>query len=100
FLSQVNQAQQLRMSKAYVSHKIDVDKFYSAREFVSNHMLEPFSLREVAMHSGLNDYKLKRGFKELFGTTVFGYLNELKMSYAKNELLNSSYLVSEIAYTL
>jgi AraC-like DNA-binding protein len=34
----------------------------------------------------INEYKLKRGFKELFGTTVFGFIHRHRMSTAKRLL--------------
>jgi AraC-like DNA-binding protein len=49
---------------------------------------------------GLNDFKLKKGFKELFGTTVFSYLNELKMDYAKRLILDEKKTIYEVAMTL
>ncbi|WP_315815682.1 helix-turn-helix transcriptional regulator [Paraflavitalea speifideaquila] len=36
----------------------------------------------------------------LFGTSVFGYLNELKMEYGRQMLLESACTVYEVAYML
>jgi AraC-like DNA-binding protein len=38
---------------------------------------------------GLNEYKLKRGFKQMFGTTVFAYLTEQHLDLAKRYLLGT-----------
>jgi len=46
----------------------------------------------------LNEYKLKKGFKELFGTTVFGYIHQIRMDLAKRLLLGTSKTAKEIAY--
>lgn len=37
---------------------------------------------ELAHKCGLNDFKLKSGFKQLYGNTVFGYLGNLRMEVA------------------
>ncbi|MFT4016884.1 MAG: helix-turn-helix transcriptional regulator [Agriterribacter sp.] len=51
----------------------------------------------MAHKVGINDLKLKSGFKALFGNTVFGYLHALRMQKA-NELLQQNELtISEIA---
>lgn len=49
-------------------------------------MEQPPSLLELSKLAGISDSKLKAGFKELFGTTVFGYLKEKRLEKAK-ELL-------------
>jgi AraC-like DNA-binding protein len=45
------------------------------------------SLQELARQVGINEFKLKNGFKELFQTTVFGYLSDVKLQNAKQQLL-------------
>jgi len=54
-------------------------------------------LLELARLAGLNDYKLKLGFKELFGTTVFGYVRALRMDEARKILEQGEGNVSEAA---
>jgi AraC-like DNA-binding protein len=45
----------------------------------------------------INEFKLKKGFKEIFGNTVFGYLVDLKMEYAKEKLVQKKVSISEIS---
>jgi AraC-like DNA-binding protein len=40
-------------------------------------------LVELAKITGLNEYKLKRGFKEVFNQTAFSYLSDLRLELAK-----------------
>ncbi|SHE13431.1 Adenosine deaminase [Chlamydia abortus] len=47
-------------------------------------MANPPSLLELSRMIGINDNKLKIGFKELYGTTVFGYLREKRLEKALN----------------
>ena len=65
----------------------DVAKLQEAKSIVEDNLAKPYSLKNLAHKVGLNDFKLKRGFKELFGFTVFGYLRELRMLKAKKLLL-------------
>jgi len=44
-----------------------------------------------------NEFTLKKGFKEVFGTTVFGFWNELKMQESKNLLLEHKLTVAEVS---
>ena len=45
----------------------------------------------------LQEFKLKKGFRELFGTTVFGYVLQLRMHHARR-LLEQGTTVSEAAF--
>ena len=61
-------------------------------------MQSPCSLIELVELSGLNDFKLKRGFKELFGTTVFGYLFDLRIERAQEMLREGKQSIAEISF--
>ncbi|MEL6535368.1 MAG: AraC family transcriptional regulator, partial [Bacteroidota bacterium] len=41
--------------------------------------------------------QLKKGFKTLFGNTVFGYWHVQKMDYARNLLLDDAITVADVA---
>ncbi|PSK94898.1 helix-turn-helix transcriptional regulator [Taibaiella chishuiensis] len=75
----------------------DIDKLHHARFLLEQHMDEPYSLAELARQVQLNDFKLKRGFKEIFGTTVFGYLRDLRMQQARKMLRDTGKSINEIA---
>ena len=78
----------------------DLDKIIAVREWLTEHFLQPITLPEVARLVGLNDFKLKKGFRELFNTTVFGYLTALRMSHARRLLLDGGQTVTEVADAL
>ena len=75
----------------------DVDKLHYARQLLEQNITNPYSLTELAKKTGLNDFKLKKGFKELFGNTVFGYLHDLRMEKAKEMLHNNTINITEIS---
>lgn len=100
FLLQAQQAEERKDEKPLRIKPADIERLYAARLFVKQHIFDPITLEQVARVSGLNEFKLKRGFREMFGTTVFGYLNEQRMNYARKLLMNTSSTVFEVAYTL
>ena len=51
----------------------------------------------LARQAGTNEFTLKKRFKEIFGTTVFGYWNNLKMEKARHMLLHEDVPVSLVA---
>ncbi len=77
--------------------KSDIEKMYAVRDFILNNLTEPCSLIDLAHKAGTNEFTLKKGFKELFGTTVFGFWNDVKMEEARKMLQTRSMNVSEVA---
>lgn len=75
----------------------DRDILHAVREFLDQEYAAPPSLLALARHFGTNDYKLKKGFRELFGTTVFGYVAERRLSVAQQLLTLTGQPVQEVA---
>lgn len=63
-------------------------------------MDDPPSLLALARQVGLNDFKLKRGFRQVFGTTAFGYLHDQRMERARQLLEERRFNVTEVACTV
>ncbi len=59
---------------------------------------QPLSLKQLCRKTGLNEYKLKKGFKKLFAKTPYDYHLEIKMAEAKKLLLNPDVSVYTVAY--
>ncbi|MDF2923625.1 MAG: helix-turn-helix protein [Paenibacillaceae bacterium] len=83
---------------AFSWRKEDIRSLHLARDILSRSWREPPGLLQLARKVGLNDFKLKRGFKELFGTTVFGYVRQLRMQQARELLEQGGANVTEAAY--
>lgn len=77
--------------------KKDIDKVYAVRDYILTHLDSTHTLVDLAHQVGTNDFILKKGFKELFGTTVFSFWADQKMQYAKELLLDQNLNISEIA---
>jgi|SRR6476661_5614080 len=73
-----------------------VDVFYNIRDFLDAHYADDLSLLGLARQFGINDCKLKQGFKAAFGTTVFGYLAEKRLTTARALLEASTLPVQEV----
>ena len=63
-------------------------------------MSEPPSLQELSEEIGLSLNKLKEGFKQLYGDTVFGYLLDHKMEEARRMLNSQKFNVNEVGLKL
>jgi AraC-like DNA-binding protein len=78
----------------------DIDRIYQAKEILTQQVDNPPSLMALARQVGLNDCTLKRGFRQVFGTTVFGYLHQHRMEQARSLLLENQLSVTAIAHTV
>jgi AraC family transcriptional activator of pyochelin receptor len=76
---------------------LDVEKLYAARRILEEEFEEPPSLPELAHRIGTNDFKLKRGFREVFGITVFDYVRKLRLEKARSLLEGGDLSVTEVA---
>ena len=74
----------------------NVRKIRLAKEIILKNMSEPPSLQELSEEIGLSLNKLKEGFKQLYGDTVFGYLLDHKMEEARRMLASTNYNVNEV----
>ena len=61
----------------------DLAKLQAARTVMMERISAPPTIPELAREVGLNEKKIKRGFKELYGTTVYGFLRDYRMKQAK-----------------
>jgi AraC family transcriptional regulator, transcriptional activator of the genes for pyochelin and ferripyochelin receptors len=78
----------------------DVEKLHFIKLYLQHHFLEELSLTGLCRVAMLNEFKLKKGFKQLFGTTVFAYVKTLQMDYASRLLKEERKTVEEVAYLL
>jgi len=74
-----------------------VDKLYEVRNYILEHLNENHTLSELVQIAGTNEYTLKKEFKELFGTTVFGFWNDAKMEKAQKLLAETNTSVKEVS---
>ncbi|MFD2892304.1 helix-turn-helix transcriptional regulator [Flavobacterium chuncheonense] len=74
----------------------NVLKIKKAKEIVIANMAEPPGLQELADRVEITLKKLKVGFKEIYGDSVYGFLFDYKMEYARKLLDSGSYNVNEV----
>jgi AraC-like DNA-binding protein len=76
----------------------DKEKLFAVKEFISTSYLEPLSLQMITCKFGLNEFKLKKGYKHFFGATVFSDIHKLRMQHAQKLLTERVMNVTEVAY--
>ncbi|MBE8724305.1 helix-turn-helix transcriptional regulator [Flavobacterium hungaricum] len=77
--------------------RTDIEKIKFAAQLIRENIDNPHTIVELARKVGVNQTKLKEGFKIIFGDTVFGYLQEIRMNKAKRYLTDTSLSIQEIS---
>lgn len=78
----------------------DIEALHEVKRLIDSVVDEMPSLTELASKVLINEYKLKNGFRFLFGISPYKYHVQLKMEKAKVLLLETNRSIVEIAYTL
>lgn len=89
-----------QLSTSYIKKQQDKDALMEARSILEQQLSSPPTIHQLSKLIGINEYKLKKGFKEMFGTTIFGYIHHTRMNLAKRLLLDSNKTTTEIAYEI
>ncbi len=76
----------------------DRDKLFMVKEIMENNISNPPSLSELSQIIGLNNTKLKKNFKALFGVPVFKFLQEERLNKAYEMLSTGTKNVQEVAW--
>ena len=75
----------------------EVEKVNRARKQLEDEFLDPPKIADLAREVGLNEAKLMRAFKQIFGATIFEFAQQLRMELAKKLIETSELSVTEIA---
>ncbi len=81
-------------------HETDINNIKNARIILEEHYNDPPTIKQLSYMVGVNEFKLKNGFKTLFNSTIHGYVLKLRMDKA-NQLVKEQHLqVKEVAMEL
>ena len=81
----------------------EINSIRNARTLLLQNLDNPPSIKTLAQTVGMGDRKLQRGFKKIYGTTVFNYLHNYRLEQAQLMLregdLNVATIANNIGYT-
>ncbi len=84
----------------FLSNEMDREKIVRAREVLLQHIGEPITIKELSRKVAINECYLKKGFKELFGTTIFDFYQSQRMEHARYLLYEKGLSVTEVSMML
>lgn len=79
------------------SNKINNNALEYAGEYLKLHLHNPPSTAALAKILNTNEFKLKQNFKSYYGNTIYGYVIEQRMNYARSMILDTNCAIAVIA---
>ena len=80
----------------FLADESNVKKIKAAKDIIIQRIAEPPTLVELSSEIDLSLKKLKEGFKQIYGTTVYGFLFDYKMELARKLLESGAHNVNEV----
>jgi AraC family transcriptional regulator len=84
----------------FLANEADREKIVRSREILIEHIGEPITIKELSRKVAMNECYLKKGFKEMFGTTIFDFYQSQRMEHAKYLLYEKGLSVTEVSMLL
>jgi len=95
------QLEQLRNDSSIQKHEVlktgDFDRLEEARTILNERFVNPPTHKELAKEILLNEFKLRTGFKEYYGVTMYDYITRLRMEQARKLLLDERMSIYEVS---
>lgn len=73
---------------------------HKAKEYIEKHYAEAITLESAAEYVELSPYYFSKLFKDRFGMTFIDYLTEIRITQAKNEIMDPGKSLKEICYSV
>ncbi|HJU45711.1 MAG TPA: AraC family transcriptional regulator, partial [Chitinophagaceae bacterium] len=90
----------VEFSCKFLCNETDRGKIVKARDILLQQLGEPLTIKELSRKVAINECYLKKGFKELFGATIFDFYQSERMQYARYLLYEKGLSVTEVSFML
>jgi AraC family transcriptional regulator len=84
----------------FLANEADREKIAKAREILLQHIGEPLTIKALSRKVAINECYLKKGFKEMFGATIFDFYQGQRMEHARYLLYEKGLSVTEVSVML
>ncbi|MAO46639.1 MAG: AraC family transcriptional regulator [Crocinitomicaceae bacterium] len=91
-----NQSAEAAKSCPFLMDDEYLSKIKQVKDIVVENMINPPTLTELSEDVGLNLKKLKQGFKQVYGSSVFNFLFDYKMEFSRKLLDSGKYNINEV----
>ncbi len=97
YLAAGQDAKDSRQQCPFVLDAMELQRIEDAHDIITTRLVNPPSLKALARMVGTNEYKLKVGFKHVYGKSVYAYLTDYRMDEARKLLMVEKPRINEVA---
>lgn len=102
-VNQENSHQQQVSGVKGMWRKQDRESIGQVKEIILGHLENPLSIRQLSRQVGMNEFKVKQGFREMYGMTIFELVRKARMEKAvwlmETEQLNIGQTAAAVGYS-
>ena len=84
----------------FLNNENEGKRIKEIKDFLLADFKNPPTIKELCEKFSISEYHLKEGFRELYGTTVYGYLLDKKLEYALHKLEEDQLKVKDISFEI
>lgn len=84
----------------FLNDEHSLQAVYNSREILLQHIGNPITIKDLSRKVAINECYLKKGFKEVFGTTIFDFYQQQRMEHAKYLLYEKGLSVTDVSALL
>ncbi len=84
----------------FLAHPADREKIAQARAWLIEHIGEPITIKELSRKVAINECYLKKGFRLMYGTTIFDFYQSQRMEHARYLLYEKGLSVTDVSLQL
>ena len=84
----------------FLKDEDNLRRIHDAKAVILDQWQDPPTIKQLADRVGLNEYRLKAGFKEVYGNTVYGYVMDTRLNHARRMLDQGRLSVNEVAFEI
>jgi len=88
------------LSCRFLNSDTDREKIMMARDILIQSISQPITIKELSRKVAMNECYLKKGFKEMYGTTIFDFYQNQRMEHAKYLLYEKGLNVTDVSMML
>lgn len=87
-------------SAPFLAHASEREKIEQARDWLIEHIGEPITIKELSRKVAMNECYLKKGFRLMYGTTIFDFYQSQRMEHARYLLYEKGMSVTDVSLQL
>lgn len=96
----MQEKKEIQFTCKFLSDQEGRNRIYKAKDILLNNLGEPITIKVLSRKVAMNECYLKKGFKEIYGTTIFDFYQQKRMEYAQTLLNEKGCNVTEVSVML